>query len=111
MDTLIQENICRLDELTPYQGCSAMVDGEQVALFYIPSAGVFAVQNWDPIGQAFVISRGIVGDVKGQLCVASPLYKQHFCLKSGQCIENDDVKLGVYPVSVEGGHVILTLNE
>jgi len=111
MDTLTQERICRLDELTPYQGCSAMVNAEQVALFYIPSAGVFAVQNWDPIGQAFVISRGIAGDVKGLLCVASPLYKQHFCLKSGQCIENDDVKLRVYPVSVEGGDVVLTLNE
>ncbi|EGU48287.1 nitrite reductase (NAD(P)H) small subunit [Vibrio orientalis CIP 102891 = ATCC 33934] len=110
MDTLIQERICRLDELPPYQGCSAMIGGEQVALFNIPSAGVFAVQNWDPIGQAFVISRGIVGDVKGQLCVASPLYKQHFCLKSGQCIENDEVKLCVYPVAVENGNVVLTLN-
>ncbi|MFM2587082.1 nitrite reductase small subunit NirD [Vibrio sp. TBV020] len=110
METLVHEKICRLSELAPYQGRSAMIDGEQVALFYIPSAGVFAVQNWDPIGQAFVLSRGIVGDVKGRLCVASPLYKQHFCLESGQCIENEDVRLKVYPVVIEGEDIIITLN-
>ena len=31
-----------------------------------------------PLGEAFVLSRGIVGDIQDELCVASPLYKQHF---------------------------------
>ena len=42
---------------------------------------------------------GSLGD-KG--VVASPLYKQHFELETGQCIEDDSVKLTVYPVRVQG---------
>jgi len=52
-----------------------------------------------------VLSRGIVGDIGGELCVASPLYKQHFSLKTGQCLEQKDVRVPVYGVRVVGGRV------
>ncbi|WP_333003960.1 nitrite reductase small subunit NirD [Vibrio coralliilyticus] len=99
--------ICRLDDLVPYEGRAALIDGEQVALFRIPDKGVFAIQNWDPIGKAYVMNRGIVGDVKGELCVASPLYKQHFSLQTGECIEQPDVKIKCWPVEVDEGAVVL----
>ncbi|KJY73114.1 nitrite reductase [Vibrio coralliilyticus] len=99
--------ICRLNDLVPYEGRAALIDGEQVALFRIPDKGVFAIQNWDPIGKAYVMNRGIVGDVKGELCVASPLYKQHFSLKTGECIEQPDVKIKCWPVEVDEGAVVL----
>jgi len=35
-----------------------------------------------------VLSRGIVGDVKGERVVASPLYKQHYSLTTGRCLED-----------------------
>ena len=44
--------------------------------------------NHDPRSGANVIGRGIVGSVKGELVVASPLYKQHYCLRSGRCLED-----------------------
>lgn len=99
--------VCSLMELEPYQGRAALIDGQQVALFSIPKHGVFAVQNWDPIGRAFVLNRGIVGDVDGELCVASPLYKQHFSLKTGICLENPQIKLKVYPVMIEDSEVLI----
>lgn len=97
--------VCQLDQLVPFQGTAALVDEQQVALFRVPGRGVFALQNWDPIGKAFVLSRGIVGDVKGKLCVASPLYKQHFCLKSGSCLEDEGVNLTIWQTEIVDGMV------
>ncbi len=106
----MMERICKLDELTPLQGCGALLGDEQVALFLVPHTEqqVFAVQNWDPIGQANVISRGIVGDVKGELCVASPLYKQHFKLTTGECVEKPECQLKTWTVLIKEGEVYLT---
>jgi nitrite reductase (NADH) small subunit len=54
-----------------------------------------------------VLSRGIVGDVKGELVVASPVYKQHFSLTSGKCLEDPEVRVLVYPVRLDGLTVLV----
>ncbi len=101
--------ICSLDALAPYEGRVVLKDDIQIALFYVPQHGVFALQNWDPIGHANVLARGIIGDQKGQLCVASPLYKQHFALLSGQCLEQPDTQLDTWRVEIKDGQVWLDL--
>ena len=58
--------ICRYDDLLPERGAAALVDGEQVALFRTYEGEVFAVSNYDPFSEAYVMSRGIVGS-KGDL--------------------------------------------
>ena len=85
--------VCSVDDLVADSGVCALVEGEQVALFYLPGEEqqVYALQNRDPIGDANVLSRGMVGDVGGRLVVASPLYKQHFDLETGDCLEQEDV--------------------
>jgi nitrite reductase (NADH) small subunit len=109
METLEKIAICQLHELVPFEGRAALVDGEQVALFLVPNKGVYAVQNWDPIGQAYVLSRGIVGDKQGELCVASPLYKQHFSLVTGRCIEETSVVLKCWQVTTDANSVYLSV--
>jgi nitrite reductase (NADH) small subunit len=52
-----------------------------------------------------VLSRGIVGDLRGELVVASPVYKQHFSLVSGRCLEDPAVRVAVFPVRLEGDMV------
>jgi nitrite reductase (NADH) small subunit len=110
---MMVQSVCKLDDLRPYQGIGAIVDGQQVALFYIPNTEqkVFAVQNWDPIGKAFVLSRGIVGDVNGHLCVASPLYKQHFDLLTGECLEDSEQSICAWQASIVGDYVEIELRE
>ena len=49
-----------------------------------------------------MLSRGIVGDLKGELVVASPVYKHHFSLASGQCLEDPGIRVPVFPVRVDG---------
>ena len=94
--------ICRLKDIVPNTGVCALVHGRQVAVFRLADDRVFAIDALDPFSKANVLSRGIVGDLKGEVVVASPVYKQHFSLKSGQCLEDEAVKLGVHPVRLEG---------
>ncbi len=99
--------VCQVDDLEPDSGVCALVDGRQVAIFYIPKIqAIYAVGNYDPIGKANVLSRGMTGDIKGEPVVASPLYKQHFSLKTGVCLEDDNVRIDVYDVRIdENGQV------
>ena len=101
--------VCKISDLIENSGICALVDDQQVAIFYLPNTEqkVFAVSNWDPIGKANVISRGIVGDIKGTVVVASPLYKQHFNLQTGACIEDDTAKLDTFKVEIIDDEVII----
>lgn len=103
--------VCQLDDLVAGSGvCALLPDGRQVALFYLEDESrLFAIGNHDPIGKANVLSRGIVGDVRGEPVVASPLYKQHFSLLDGRCLEDETVGVPVYPVRLEGQRVLLGL--
>jgi nitrite reductase (NADH) small subunit len=98
--------ICQLDELIINDGVNSLVGDQQIAIFRTNEDDkVYAIGNYDPIGKAYVLSRGIVGDIKGEPVVASPLYKQHFSLLTGQCLEDDDVRVPSYPIKVIGGMV------
>lgn len=101
--------LCALSDLVANSGVAVLHDVEQIALFYLPdeTPTVFAVGNHDPIGGANVLSRGIVGDIKGEVVVASPLYKQHFSLRTGVCVEQADVKIPVYDVGIVDDAVLL----
>lgn len=98
--------VCAVDDLQPNSGVCALVAGKQVAIFYLPDENrIFAVGNYDPIGKANVLSRGIIGDLGGQPVIASPLYKQHFNLETGVCLEDDAVSIPIYSVRLENGGV------
>ena len=104
------QTLCNKSDLIANSGICALIDGQQIAVFYLPSEEVqlFAVGNWDPIGKANVLSRGIVGDIGCKVVVASPLYKQHFDLTSGECIEEEGVAIPVYPVAFDGDKVVIS---
>ena len=80
-------------------------DGEQVALFRLADGTLHAVGNIDPFGRAAVMSRGIVGDRRGEPTVASPLLKQVFSLIDGRCLDDESHALPVYDVRVVDGFV------
>jgi len=97
--------VCKLTDIVPNTGVCALVGGRQVAVFRLDDDSVYAVDNHDPFSRANVLSRGIVGDLKGELVVASPVFKQHFSLVSGQCVEDPAVRVAVFPVRREGDMV------
>lgn len=98
--------VCQLKDIEPDTGVCALVNGKQIALFRpVATGAVYAIGNYDPIGKANVLSRGLTADVKGYLTVASPLYKQHYVLESGKCLEDETVSVPTYPVKVENEQV------
>jgi nitrite reductase (NADH) small subunit len=99
--------VCRLDDIVPNTGVCALVGARQVAVFRLEDDSVYALDNRDPFSRANVLSRGIVGDIKGELVVASPVYKQHFNLTTGQCLEDAAVSVAVYPVRIDGATVLV----
>ncbi|MDC4362078.1 nitrite reductase small subunit NirD [Acinetobacter baumannii] len=99
-------DVCALDDLTPNTGAGALVGGQAVAIFRVGhEKRVYVLSNKDPFSQANVMSRGIIGDLQGERVVASPIYKQHFSLATGRCLEDKDQKLAVYPSKIVDGRV------
>ncbi len=99
-------DVCNLDDITPNTGVGALVEGQSVALFRVGhEKRIYALSNKDPFSQANVMCRGIIGDLQGERVIASPIYKQHFSLATGRCLEDKDQKLLVFPTKIESGRV------
>ncbi|KAA0020414.1 nitrite reductase small subunit NirD [Salinicola corii] len=126
--------LCSRADLVAGSGIVAWHDGHQIALFFLPgrpeaadrlshspeaagepikppeAAGeLYALDNRDPFSGANVIGRGIIGDLKGELVVASPIYKHHFRLTDGQCLEDPSQRLRTWVVRWNGDDVELLL--
>jgi nitrite reductase (NADH) small subunit len=101
--------VCRLEDIVPNSGVCALVGERQVAVFRLGDDSLYAIGNHDPLSGANVLSRGIVGDLNGEPVVASPVYKQHFSLASGRCLEEPGVAVPVYAVRLEGA--VVTVRE
>jgi nitrite reductase (NADH) small subunit len=102
--------VCTLEQLPLDGGLCALLNETQVALFRVSGVEeVYALENLDPFSNANVISRGVVGDIGGTLMVSSPVYKQHFSLLDGVCLEDETVFLKTYATRVVGDSVQLTI--
>lgn len=92
-------DVCSVSNIQPNTGVCALVEGQQIAIFRVGyGTDVYAISNYDPFSKAFVLSRGLVGDRKGVVKVASPIYKQNFNLATGECLDDETVKIPTFPV-------------
>lgn len=91
--------VCDLSLLLPGRGVAALLpDGRQAALFLDRAGRLYGIDNRDPFGGAAVLSRGLTGTREGRPFVASPLLKQRFDLLSGQCLDDETVRVATYQV-------------
>ena len=103
-------DVCAVDDIWPNTGVCALVKGCQIAVFRLVDDGqeqLFAIDNGDPFSDANVLSRGLVGNLGERLVVASPIYKQHFDLATGECVEDPGVSLRTWRVRVADGRVLI----
>lgn len=98
-------SVCQDNDLIANTGLCALHDGEQVAIFKVGlpedsgyDKDLYAISNYDPFGKANVLSRGLLGNIGDHLVVASPLYKQHFDLATGECLEDIVQSVKTYKV-------------
>ena len=106
MNTEQWVTVCKVTDIEPNTGVCALINEEQVAIFRIgETEEVYAIGNFDPFSKAYVLSRGIIGDRNGILKVASPIYKQNFNLKTGECLDDESVTIPSYPVQIVDGSI------
>lgn len=97
--------VCSVEDIVPDSGVCALVGEAQVAIFRLASGEIFALDNHDPFSGANVLSRGIVGEKNGMPKVASPVYKQNFCLRTGACLDDPSVQINTFDVRADNGRV------
>ena len=99
--------VCALDDIVPDTGVCVLVEGRHIAVFRLKGepARLYALDNIDPNSGVSVLSRGLVGSLGERLVVASPIYKQHFDLQTGECLEAPDNSVQTYSVRLDRGTV------
>ena len=101
-------DICGIDDILHNMGRCALFNEQQVAIFLCKeSNNVFAIANFDPFGQANVLSRGIIGSTEDITYVASPLYKQRFNLLTGECLDSREHSIKTFAVRIDNNEVQL----
>lgn len=103
--------VCSVADLVADSGIAVWTHAGPVAIFYLPYhlPALFAVSHTDPVTGSNVLARGITGHLKGQPVVASPLYKEHYNLRTGVCLEDESVRLTTYGVLLDGDQIRLEL--
>ena len=97
--------VCATERMTPDRGVAALVGDRPVAIFKLGNGELYAIDHRDPISGANVLARGLVGDHGGSPTVASPIYKQRFDLRTGRCLDADDVAVATGPVREVDGTI------
>ncbi|MEY4767067.1 MAG: hypothetical protein RI907_3740 [Pseudomonadota bacterium] len=104
-------SVCPLQDIVLNTGVCALVADRPVAVFRVRlldgSEQVYAIDNVDPKNGANVLSRGLVGNLGDKVVVASPLYKHHFELATGACLESPEWSVRAYPAEVRDGVVFV----
>jgi nitrite reductase (NADH) small subunit len=92
--------VCPLADLDQERGVAALIGTMQVAVFRVDGEGdgLYAIDNRDPASGANVLARGIVGSRGEALYVASPMHRHRFDLRSGRCLDDDNLSVVVWAV-------------
>jgi len=106
-------DICNVDDILQGMGRCALFNEQQVAIFRIKNINgeeqFYAIDNYCPFSKSNTISRGLTGSIANKIVVASPIYKQHFELSTGFCLEDESVSLKTYTVRLNGNTIQLAV--
>jgi len=109
-ETLNWTAVCKVGDILPGTGVCALIDDHHVAIFRLGTDTFYAIDNIDPRTGVSVLSRGLIGNLGEHLVVASPIYKNHFDLRTGACLEAPEHSIRTHRVQVEGDEVLVALS-
>jgi NAD(P)H-dependent nitrite reductase small subunit len=78
-----------------------------VAVFRVGRDRFYAIDNIDPKSGASILARGLVGNLGERIVVASPMYKNHFDLATGECLEAPEQSVRAWQVRCEGDRLLV----
>lgn len=102
---------CVIDDVAPGAGLAVSIGDEQIAILRTQDGYLAALSNFDPFSNAFVIARGTVGEYANAPTITSPIYLQRFYLDTGECLEDRNTRLSVFPVRVWNGRIQIALSK
>ncbi|WP_306605575.1 nitrite reductase small subunit NirD [Azonexus sp.] len=102
--------VCKTADILPGTGVCALVDDRHIAIFRLGAASYHAIDNIDPRSGASVLSRGLLGNLGERIVVASPLYKNHFDLSTGECLETPEHSVRTYSVQIRDEDVFVAVS-
>ena len=108
-NTLNWTAVCAVDDILPNTGVCALVNDRHVAVFRVGQSQFFAIDNVDPKSNASIIARGLLGNLGDRTVVASPMYKHHFDLMNGECIESPEYSVRAHEVRIDGDRVLVAV--
>ncbi|HLV62465.1 nitrite reductase small subunit NirD [Galbibacter sp.] len=89
-------------------GACVKYKSKQIAVYNFKKGNQwYACQNLCPHKMEMVLSRGMIGDLRGIPKVACPLHKKTFSLENGESLCGDHLKLATYPVKIENENVYI----
>ena len=103
--SLTWTDVCAIEDIFPGTGVCALVDHQHVAVFRLGDDRFFAIDNIDPKSGASVLALGLLGTLGDRVVVASPMYKNHFDLSTGECLEAPEQSVRAHGVRVDGGRI------
>lgn len=104
------QTVCTIEDLVADSGIALWFQEQAVAVFYLSQEQrLYAVGHYCPFAKANIIAHGIVGDLQGQPVVASPMYKEHFNLETGVCLEDPTIALPTFSIRRVGDQIELAL--
>lgn len=93
-------------------GACVKYKDKQIAVFNFSKLDKwYACQNLCPHKMEMVLSRGMIGDDKGQPKVACPLHKKTFSLENGENLNGDLGAIATYPVKIVDNNVYVGFAE
>lgn len=93
-------------------GACVKYKDKQIAVFNFSKLDKwYACQNLCPHKMEMVLSRGMIGDDKGQPKVACPLHKKTFSLENGENLNGDLDAIATYPVKIVDNNVYVGFAE
>lgn len=112
MDTDVKElqwiKACTIHDVPLDGGACIKYNDEQIAIFNFARQGTwYATQNLCPHKMQMALSRGMIGESKGEPKVACPFHKKTFSLTTGECLDGDVCAIRTYPVKIVGEAVMI----
>lgn len=102
--------VAQTEDIPADAGACVRVGEMQIAVFNFSSRGEwYACQNSCPHKRDMVLSRGLLGDLKGEPKVACPQHKKTFSLQTGKNLGGEQYCIRTFPVRIEGREVLLEI--
>ena len=101
--------VAMVEDVPENIGVCAKIGDLQIAVFNFSKTEWYACQNMCPHRLDNVLSRGLIGDKKGEPMVACPHHKKSFSLRSGECLSGENYEISTFPVKVQDGKVYVAV--